>query len=45
MVQAQTMMETPLLIALMFLAAIVGYAIDYSILLLERRVTRWRFVN
>jgi|APCry1669188970_1035186.scaffolds.fasta_scaffold520316_1 ABC-type nitrate/sulfonate/bicarbonate transport system permease component len=45
MVQAQTMMETPLLIALMFLAAIVGYVIDYMILLLERRITRWRFVN
>ncbi|MDD2302002.1 MAG: nitrate ABC transporter substrate-binding protein [Eubacteriales bacterium] len=37
-------METPLLIALMILGAIVGYLIDLSILFLERRVTRWRFV-
>ena len=38
-------METPLLIALMMMAAMVGYAIDLCILFLERGVTRWRFVS
>jgi ABC-type nitrate/sulfonate/bicarbonate transport system permease component len=37
-------METPLLIALMILAALVGYFIDLCILILEKRITRWRFV-
>jgi ABC-type nitrate/sulfonate/bicarbonate transport system permease component len=44
MIEAQTEMETPLLIALMIFAALVGYAIDLAILLLERFLTRWRFV-
>lgn len=44
MIEAQTEMETPLLIALMIIAALVGYVIDLAILLLERLVTRWRFV-
>jgi len=44
MIEAQTEMETALLIALMILAAMVGYLIDLSILVLERFVTRWRFV-
>ncbi len=45
MIQAQTEMETPLLIALMMMAALVGYLIDLGILLLERVVTRWRFAG
>lgn len=44
MIEAQTELETPLLIALMIIAALVGYLIDLAILLLERLVTRWRFV-
>lgn len=45
MIEAQTEMETPLLIALMIIAAMVGYMIDLAILLLERLVTRWRFIS
>lgn len=37
-------METPLLVALMIMAALIGYLIDLSILFLERIVTRWRFI-
>jgi len=37
-------METPLLVALMIMAALVGYLIDLSIIFLERMITRWRFV-
>ncbi len=44
MIEAQTELETPLLIALMIMAAMVGYLIDLGILFLERLVTRWRFV-
>lgn len=44
MIEAQTELETPLLIALMIMAALVGYAIDLAILLVERFITRWRFV-
>lgn len=44
MIEAQTELETPLLIALMIIAALVGYVIDLAILLIERLVTRWRFV-
>lgn len=45
MIEAQTEMETPLLIALMIMAALVGYLIDLFILFLERIITRWRFVG
>lgn len=45
MIEAQTEMETPLLIALMIMAALVGYLIDLGILFLERIITRWRFVG
>jgi ABC-type nitrate/sulfonate/bicarbonate transport system permease component len=44
MIEAQTELETPLLIALMIIAALVGYVIDLAILLLERLLTHWRFV-
>lgn len=33
------------MIALMIIAAMVGYLIDLGILLLERIITRWRFVS
>ena len=45
MIEAQTEMETPLLIALMIMAAMVGYLIDLIILFIERLITRWRFVS
>ena len=45
MIEAQTEMETPLLIALMIMAALVGYGIDLCIIFLERGITRWRFVS
>jgi ABC-type nitrate/sulfonate/bicarbonate transport system permease component len=45
MIEAQTEMETPLLIALMIMAAMVGYLIDLVILFIERLITRWRFVG
>lgn len=45
MIEAQTEMETPLLIALMIIAAMVGYLIDLGILFIERIITRWRFVG
>lgn len=45
MVQAQTMMETPLLIALMIIGGCIGYSMDLIIRRVERRITRWRFVD
>lgn len=45
MVEAQTRMETALLIALMIIAAIIGYSIDFVIVLIERNLTKWRFVR
>jgi len=45
MVRAQTMMETPLLIGLMMLGGVVGYSMDLLIRRIERRITRWRFVE
>ncbi len=45
MVEAQTRMNTPLLIALMIMAALVGYAIDQLIVMVSRRLTPWRFLE
>jgi ABC-type nitrate/sulfonate/bicarbonate transport system permease component len=45
MVEAQTRMETPTLIALMILAALVGYGIDQVLELLNRSLTRWKHSN
>ncbi len=45
MVQAQTMMETPLLIGLMLLGGGVGYAMDLIIRRVEKTITKWRFVE
>nr|WP_267878598.1 ABC transporter permease subunit SaoP [Jonquetella anthropi] len=43
MVEAQVRMQTPLLYALMIMSALVGFAIDQSIVLLERCLTGWRY--
>lgn len=45
MVQAQSYMDTEQLIALMFLAALVGVAIDRSLTYLNKKLTKWRYVN
>lgn len=45
MVEAQTRMETALLIALMIIAAIIGYSIDFIIIIIERKLTEWKFVS
>jgi len=45
MVEAQTRMETPTLIALMILAALVGYAIDQGLERVNRSLTRWKCSN
>ncbi|WP_414602958.1 ABC transporter permease subunit SaoP [Pyramidobacter sp.] len=45
MVEAQVRMKTPLLYALMIMSAIVGFAMDKSIVLLERSLTGWRYKN
>jgi len=43
MVEAQTRMETPMLIALMIMAALVGYVIDQILSLVNRSLTRWKY--
>lgn len=43
MVEAQTRMETPLLIALMVMAALVGYGIDQILSLVNKTLTRWKY--
>ena len=43
MIEAQERIQTPKLYALMIMSAIVGYAIDQIIRVIERRVTSWRF--
>lgn len=45
MVEAQTRMETEVLIALMILSAIVGYSIDRVIQFINKSLTKWRFVQ
>lgn len=45
MVEAQTRMETPTLIALMILAALVGYGIDQLLELLNTSLTRWKYAH
>ncbi len=45
MVEAQVRMKTPLLYALMLMSGLVGFAIDRSIVLLERSLTGWRYKN
>ncbi len=43
MIEAQERIQTPKLYALMIMSAIVGFAIDQIIRLIERKVTSWRF--
>lgn len=45
MVDAQTMMQTDRLIALMVLAALVGFAIDRALNLLNNTLSKWRVVE
>lgn len=45
MVEAQTRMETPTLIALMIMAALVGYGVDYLLMVTNRSLTRWKYVQ
>ena len=45
MVEAQTMLETPLLMALMIIAAAVGYSTDRLLLLTKRKMMKWQFVE
>lgn len=45
MIEAQMLMDTPLLIALMIMAALVGYLMDYSIVLLSKFLSPWRFLD
>lgn len=43
MIEAQERLQTSRLYALMLMSAIVGFAIDRLILLLDRKLTGWRF--
>jgi NitT/TauT family transport system permease protein len=45
MVDAQTRMQTDLLLGLMIMGAAVGFTIDKTIRFLEHRLTRWRFAS
>lgn len=45
MVEAQTRMQTDVLIALMFMAAFVGYGIDRVLQLFNKVFAKWRFAN
>jgi ABC-type nitrate/sulfonate/bicarbonate transport system permease component len=42
MVYAETMLETNKLIALMILSGLVGFTIDRGMLLLSRKVIKWK---
>lgn len=44
MIEAQSMMQTNKLIALMFLAAFIGFLIDNAIQFLNKKLTKWRYV-
>ncbi|MDR1773400.1 MAG: nitrate ABC transporter substrate-binding protein [Clostridioides sp.] len=43
MVRAQTMMKTEQLVALMCMAAIVGFTIDLILKLINKILCRWKF--
>ncbi|MCE5336153.1 MAG: hypothetical protein LLG06_16340 [Desulfobacteraceae bacterium] len=45
MVEAQTRLNTPTLIALMLMAALVGYGIDQVIYYANRRISNWKYVQ
>ncbi|NLY76844.1 MAG: nitrate ABC transporter substrate-binding protein [Tissierellia bacterium] len=42
MVEAQTRMQTHTIIAYMFIAALIGFAIDKLMLLIESLLLRWK---
>lgn len=42
MVEAQARMQTDVLIALMFMSAIVGYIVDRILQAFNKRFTKWR---
>lgn len=42
MVEAQSKMETHTIIAFMFMAALIGFAIDRLMLLVESVLLRWK---
>jgi len=42
MVDAQTKMQTDRIMAYMFIAALIGFAIDKLMLLIERLLLRWK---
>ena len=45
MVEAQSLMETDLLLALMIIAAVVGYSIDRLLGIINKTLTGWRYVK
>jgi ABC-type nitrate/sulfonate/bicarbonate transport system permease component len=45
MVEAETRMETGKLMALMIIAALVGYGIDRILQMFNRSLTKWRFIQ
>jgi len=45
MVEAQTAMETDTLIALMILAALIGYILDRLLLRFNKTLTGWKYAQ
>ena len=45
MIEAQTMMRTDTLIALMIMAALVGYLIDRILLRVNKILVKWKYVQ
>lgn len=45
MVTAQTMMETDRLVALIIMAAFIGFSIDRLLMLLNSKLAPWRFAS
>ncbi|NLI11786.1 MAG: nitrate ABC transporter substrate-binding protein [Peptococcaceae bacterium] len=45
MVEAQTRMQTGKLVALMIIAALIGYGIDRILQFFNRSLTKWRYIQ
>lgn len=45
MVEAQSRMQTEVLLALMFMSAVVGFLIDRLLQLFNKKFTKWRHVH
>jgi len=45
MVEAQTRMQTDVLIALMIMSAIVGFGVDRILQMINRTFTKWRYIK